>query len=577
MSHHHYQETRRKCIECWVAENAAGIANLFTDDCFMLSPDNPIAMGKAGVQAFLPWYMKGLNRGSLLCTTLIAVLCTTICPSARGDSIPFTTTVTSQDARNGDTTSGTLVGQANVTTAYSGDVYDSATGAMATYAVYVDTASFFGVQLLPSGEIQVGKLNSSGELGGHDGILVAGTVTFSLTINAAPGAPPAASIPFLFMPQLIVQCETQTKGTGTDTLTSECEAAASASITNDSTGASQSKSISVTGTANNAQYPALAINASPGDTFTIELDTSVGMHGGYFVCGSPGNEVSCGHVHSLATADVDPLLQFDQQTFNQQMGASSYNLSQYYSFSVSSNIPVQTPSITNENAASFAAGPLAPDSFATVFGANLATVTQAIPIPYPPTFGGTTVTFTDSQGVARQAPLEYVSPGQVNYLVPDGTALGQATVTVTSGQASYSQAVPIATIDPGIFIFQGTNLVAANVDVVSGGTQTYENVYSIDSSGALVPAPIDVSQPNTAVYLIIYGTGLRGHSSAANSVTVTAEGTNLTVAYAGAQGQYPGLDQVNVLLPPSLAGMGDVMIQVTVDGQVANPGHVTIQ
>ncbi|MGA1995916.1 MAG: IPT/TIG domain-containing protein [Bryobacteraceae bacterium] len=280
---------------------------------------------------------------------------------------------------------------------------------------------------------------------------------------------------------------------------------------------------------------------------------------------------------SKAYADVDPLIEFDQQTFNQQMGANSYNLSDYYSVSLSSNIPVQTPAITNENAASFVVGPLAPDSFATVFGANLATVTQAIPIPYPTTFGGTTVAFTDSQGVAWQAPLEYVSPGQVNYIVPDGMALGQATVTVASGQASFSGAVPIAAIDPGIFIFQGTNLVAANVDVVSGGTQTCENVYSVNSSGGLVPAPIDVSQPNTEVYLIIYGTGLRGHSSAANSVTVTAGGTNLTVAYAGAQPQYPGLDQINVLLPPSLAGAGDVVIQVTVDGQAANPGHVTIQ
>jgi uncharacterized protein (TIGR02246 family) len=51
MSHHHYEETRQKMIECYVAGNAAGIAHLFTDDCFMLPPDNPIAMGKAGVQA----------------------------------------------------------------------------------------------------------------------------------------------------------------------------------------------------------------------------------------------------------------------------------------------------------------------------------------------------------------------------------------------------------------------------------------------------------------------------------------------------------------------------------------------
>jgi len=88
--------------------------------------------------------MKGLDGKLLLCTALSAGFCLTTCPSARGgDPIPFTTTVTSQDSRTGDTTSGSLLGEANVTTAYSGDVYDPTNGVNATYAVYVDTASFF--------------------------------------------------------------------------------------------------------------------------------------------------------------------------------------------------------------------------------------------------------------------------------------------------------------------------------------------------------------------------------------------------------------------------------------------------
>ena len=35
----------------------------------------------------------------------------------------------------------------------------------------------------------------------------------------------------------------------------------------------------------------------------------------------------------------------------------------------------------------------------------------------------------------------------------------------------------------------------------------------------------------------------------------------MPVSYAGAQGQYPGLDQVNLQLPSSLAGSGDTVIQ----------------
>jgi uncharacterized protein (TIGR03437 family) len=234
------------------------------------------------------------------------------------------------------------------------------------------------------------------------------------------------------------------------------------------------------------------------------------------------------------------------------------------------------------NGASFLAGPLAPNSFATAVapGEALATVSESAALPYPTNVGGTTVTVTDSAGVSRQAGLSYVSSGQVNYVVPSGSATGPATVTVSVGATAVTGGgVTIAPIGPGLFLFQGTNIVAAYVTrVTADNSQTNENIYTINSSGALVAAPIDLGPATDQVYLILYGTGVRGHSSASNSVTATAGGVNLTVSWAGAQNTaYPGLDQINVLLPQSLAGKGDVVIQVTVDGQAANPGHVTIQ
>jgi uncharacterized protein (TIGR03437 family) len=50
-----------------------------------------------------------------------------------------------------------------------------------------------------------------------------------------------------------------------------------------------------------------------------------------------------------------------------------------------------------------------------------------------------------------------------------------------------------------------------------------------------------------------------------------------TVTYAGPQGTYPGLDQYNILVPSSVAGMGTVNIVVTAGGVASNPIHVTIQ
>jgi uncharacterized protein (TIGR03437 family) len=49
------------------------------------------------------------------------------------------------------------------------------------------------------------------------------------------------------------------------------------------------------------------------------------------------------------------------------------------------------------------------------------------------------------------------------------------------------------------------------------------------------------------------------------------------VLSAGAQMQYAGLDQVNVELPSSLAGKGEVPVVLTADGQTANTVLINVR
>jgi uncharacterized protein (TIGR03437 family) len=49
------------------------------------------------------------------------------------------------------------------------------------------------------------------------------------------------------------------------------------------------------------------------------------------------------------------------------------------------------------------------------------------------------------------------------------------------------------------------------------------------------------------------------------------------VQFAGPQGQYPGLDQVNIQLPNSLSGKGTTNVILTVDGSVANTVQIGIK
>src|SRR4029434_7394020 len=91
------------------------------------------------------------------------------------------------------------------------------------------------------------------------------------------------------------------------------------------------------------------------------------------------------------------------------------------------------------------------------FGNSLATASiRADTLPPPVQLAGTTVKVTDSAGVERLAPLLFVSPTQVSYQIPSGTAAGAATVTITSGDGTVSTGVSlIHTVAPSLFTANG--------------------------------------------------------------------------------------------------------------------------
>ena len=80
--------------------------------------------------------------------------------------------------------------------------------------------------------------------------------------------------------------------------------------------------------------------------------------------------------------------------------------------------------------------------------------------------------------------------------------------------------------------------------------QTVEPIF-IDQGGSVQEVPIDVSTGD--VYLILFGTGFDVPPFGAGVLIGTQ---SLTASYAGPQAQFPGVDQLNVLLPKSLAGTG---------------------
>ncbi|MBI1764160.1 MAG: M36 family metallopeptidase [Acidobacteria bacterium] len=223
------------------------------------------------------------------------------------------------------------------------------------------------------------------------------------------------------------------------------------------------------------------------------------------------------------------------------------------------------------SAADYRGGQLALDSIVAAFGTNLASgIETAQSLPLPQALAGTTVTVN---GVL--APLFFVSPTQLNFLIPPNLELGPAQILVSTAAGSYALGtVEIVAARPALFTAnasgQGDAAAVATPDGVTFQT-----------------APFDVTLNGKPNVLLLFGSGLRRASTntpnasngVADAVNVTIEGLTARVLFAGAQGGLAGLDQLNVELPAGLAGKGArrVDVLVTVNGLAANRVTIAIK
>lgn len=228
-------------------------------------------------------------------------------------------------------------------------------------------------------------------------------------------------------------------------------------------------------------------------------------------------------------------------------------------------------SVTVTSAASYQLT-VAPDSLATLFGTNLAAESMSAQLDaegnLPTSLGGTSVEIS-----GQQVGLIYVSPTQINFWVPPGTTVGHQVVTVkgSDGTVSATGTVNIAQTAPALF----------SLDASGQGLGAILNAVTYQ----LGPFFVNTSE-NTGTdkrtRLAIFGTGLRlaGGGTGANETNVAAYvgatavqpglSVSLPVEYAGPAPGFFGLDQVNVILPESLDGVGIVDIIVAAGGGVSN-------
>lgn len=235
---------------------------------------------------------------------------------------------------------------------------------------------------------------------------------------------------------------------------------------------------------------------------------------------------------------------------------------------------VTPPLLTVVSAAALArGGAVAPDSIASAFGTGLSPRTEVAPgAALPLELACVSLQLRDSRGTRFAPGLYFVSAGQVNFVVPAGAASGLAELTVQSGGLTRAAGtLRIEAAAPALFTANangGGPPAAVGIRVAASGEQTTVPLFSCGTqTGSCVAAELSVADPT---YLTLYGTGIRGRTSL-GAVRLTIGGVAVPVAYAGAQSEYSGFDQVNAgPVPVELAGRGAVEMVLTVDERMAN-------
>jgi uncharacterized protein (TIGR03437 family) len=236
--------------------------------------------------------------------------------------------------------------------------------------------------------------------------------------------------------------------------------------------------------------------------------------------------------------------------------------------------------LTSQNSASFDVVSLAPDMIAYSEAPGIASARMVAPgNAWPASLGGVSLEITDSQGQKRLAPIYYVTPNAISYLIPAGTALGPASLKLTASTGS--RVLGTLTIEresPGLFTANSTGSgVPAGfwIRAASNGTQSQD--YLFDPTKPVesrVPVPVDLGASSDEVFLSLYGTGFRG----ATQATATVGGVTVPVSAFAPVTSYQGEDVVNIgPLPSSLAGRGDVGVAITFDGKPANTVTINIR
>lgn len=288
-------------------------------------------------------------------------------------------------------------------------------------------------------------------------------------------------------------------------------------------------------------------------TLTLDPDTADGNH-------IPDNEYSC-------------LFQVHRRDGGEELAIP---------FKVILGASAPEPELTDAvveavvDAASYRPQSLAAGSIFSVFGKRLATgEAQAQTLPLPTKLATTQVRLNIG-GQSWMVPLFYVSPSQVNILVPPEVPSGGGFLEVVRDDiASPARAVTIESAAPALFTANadGKGAPAGYVIRARGERQDRSEVAHCPEGAPCIPLQVISTDPDEEIFLILFGTGFRNDRRAIPEAQIGA--LMAEVVFFGPHPDFAGLDQINIRVPRALLGTGPQTVVLRHSGKQTN--EVTVQ
>ena len=211
------------------------------------------------------------------------------------------------------------------------------------------------------------------------------------------------------------------------------------------------------------------------------------------------------------------------------------------------------------SAATFRA-PASPGMLLSVFGSQLAnTIDQAPATPLPFSLDGVSARVN-----GLDAPIQYVSPGQLNIQVPYEAGAGPAVLGVNANGQIAGFQFQIAPSAPGIFADANNDLIPQST-VKAGGTAT---LY-FTGDGDVTPAQITGTTPSPL-------TSVTSLPKSRLPVSITVGGVPAFIQFYALPSGLVGVSQVTFTIPGSVKP-GVQPVVVTVGGVASPPVNLTVQ